>query len=148
MLNFLPKSEQDLLELMPDGEYDFLVRAAENYRNPNNGNQSIKLTVEVYDKNGKAKSIFCYLSPNFLILLKHFCDAVGLEYAYQAGTLSAEMCLSQSGRCKVIIKQPKEGTNYQPKNEIKDFIKGDKKPMIPPATDNSKDDGFDNDLPF
>jgi len=141
-LSFNPQSEVDILNLMPDGEYDFVVKSADNHRSMKTGNQSIKLTLSVYDKAGKENTVFCYLSPNYMFLLKHFCDATGLEGAYEAGNLSPELCFGKSGRCKIAIEEPAEGSNYLPKNTVKDFVKGAKSVTV----DNSE---FINDaIPF
>lgn len=137
MLSFAPLSDDDLLNLMPDGDYNFYVKDAQTHR-AQNGNVSIKLTVAVIDNKNMERLIPCYLSTNFMLLLKHFTDAVGIESAYQSGRLTPEMCLKQNGRCKIIREEPKEGTNYPPKNVIKDFIKrnaGQSKSVSPPDSD-------------
>ena len=85
-LNFNPQTEEQVLNLLPDGEYPFYVYDAENWIGKT-GKESIKLTLKVIDQNGAERSVFCYLSPNYLFLLKHFCDAVGLQEAYQKGNL-------------------------------------------------------------
>lgn len=144
-LNFSPQSEEEVLNLLPTGEYDFLVKNAEHYTAPSTGNQSIKLTLSVYDANGVEKTLTCFLTVKFMFLLKHFMDSVGLSEQYNAGNLSAEMCLNQSGRCKVIIEQPKDGSPYGPKNTIKDFIKKSDAVSLPAE---QKNDFIDDTIPF
>lgn len=122
MLNFSPQSETEILNLIPDGEYDFVVYESVKHLSKS-GNISIKLTLNVFDNNKQIHTIFCYLTSNFMFLLKHFCDSVGLEEAYSKGILSPEMCGGKRGRCKVIIEDAQEGTSYPPKNVIKDFLK-------------------------
>lgn len=144
MLNFAPQSEQELLNLIPDGEYNYLVKDAVHHRSKSSGNESIKMTLTVYDQHGREHTIYCYLTTNYMFLLKHFTDSCGLESAYENGSLSPEMCKNQVGRCKVIIEQPEEGTNYLPKNIIKDFCK--RQMSEPPKSElNSIDD---KDIPF
>lgn len=143
MLNFLPLEEEDLLNLLPDGTYDFLVKESVKHRAPS-GNLSIKLTLGIYDNKGAERIIFCYLSQNYMLLLKHFCDSVGLDSAYQSGALSPEICVNRSGKCKVITEHPEEGSTYQPKNVVKDFIKADNKINMVVT----KDDFVDSELPF
>jgi hypothetical protein len=140
-MDFTPQSEEDILNLLPDGEYEFLVKASEKHLSKS-GNLSTKLTLSVYDAQGRDHTTFCYLSPNFMFLLKHFCDATGLEDAYATGKVTPEMCLNRTGKCKVIIEQPAEGTNFLPKNVVKDFLK----PKF--ADKDSKPDFVDSDISF
>lgn len=140
MLQFTPKNEAELFDLLPEGIYSFKVMESALHVSQSSGNQSIKLVLDV-----KGHEIKCYLSVNYLFLLKHFCDATSLEDAYAQGTLSPDLCRAKTGLCKVIIEQPEEGTNYFPKNVIKDFIKSDSNIS---ETKQDIDPAFNDDLPF
>lgn len=144
MLQFTPETEEELLDLMPDGEYDFYVKESEKYVNQKNGNQSIKLTLGIINHRNIEKLLNCYLSVNYKLLLKHFCDATGLEEHYKKGTLSPEHCKNQSGKCKIIT-EIQEGTNYPPKNVIRDFVK-----RVPGAQNTAPpvNDFIDDTIPF
>jgi len=120
-LDFNPKDENELYDLLPEGVYPFKVLTAKPHTSQESGKKSIKLELAVKDK-----EITCYLTVGYLKLLKHFCDVAGLEDAYKSGGLNADMCRDKSGLCEVIIDQPKPGTKFFPKNAIGDFIKGDK----------------------
>ena len=144
-LSFNPLSEVDILNLLPEDEYDFVVKNADNHRSMKTGNQSIKLTLGVYDKAGRENTVFCYLSPNFMFLLKHFCDSVGLEESYEKGILNPAICVNRSGRCKILIEEPEVGTNYMPKNVVKDFIKSTKNATVKTE---EVDTFQDADIPF
>jgi hypothetical protein len=145
MLEFEPKSEQELLNLLSEGEYDFHVQSAENWVSHSSGNKSIKLTLYLYTPDGRQFVNYTYLSQNYLLLVKHFCEATDLEQYYNSGKLTPELCIGKKGRCKVIIKQPKEGTTYQPQNAIKDFIPRAKMETDKPEV---KSDFVDSDIPF
>jgi len=139
-LSFTPKNEDELFDLLPEGVYPFKVKSASPHTSQATGNQSIKLELDV-----KGKEVKCYLSANYLFLLKHFCDHTGLEDAYKAGKLDAGMCVGKAGHCKIIVEEPEPGTNYFPKNVVKDFFKPDASKQ---ASASPNDEGFDEDLPF
>ncbi len=145
MLQFPPKSEEEILALLPDGEYDYLVKNAAPHRSQA-GNESTKLLIAVYKPDGDSIDITVYLSPNYLLLIKHFCESNGLDQAYLSGKLDTMDCINRTGRCKVIIEQPKEGTNFLPKNVIKDFIKNSS--ATPPVAPVENNEFKDDDLPF
>jgi hypothetical protein len=143
-LEFDPLTEEQLFNLMPAGDYDFYVKGAEKHLSKS-GNMSIKLTLAVYDANGKEFTIPCYLTTKYMFLLKHFMDAVGLDREYNQGKLTPEICFNLSGRCRVEVEEPEEGSPFFPKNVIKDFLKGGAKavqsaPMSEP--------GLNDDIPF
>lgn len=144
MLQFQPKNENELFDLLPEGVYQFKVVEACPHTSQTTGNQSIKLVLDV-----GGKELKCYLSVNYLFLLKHFCDTVGLEEAYQQGILSADLCKNKHGLCKVVVEDPAPGTNYFPKNVVKDFLKSDSVPLTQVDQKAHVDDGFgDTDIPF
>jgi hypothetical protein len=146
MLNFDPfdpRDELQLFNLIPDGEYDFIVKDSSDHVSKSTGNQSIKLTCAVFDANGMQRIIDCYLSVNYKKLLAHFCSATGLEEECKKGTLNAAMCLERSGKCAIGTDMPEAGSKYDPKNVITDFCK---RTVVPAPV---KDDGFgDSDIPF
>lgn len=120
MLEFDPLSEEDCLMLLPEGEYPFLViDAAKNLSKA--GNLSIKVTLEIEHPPGQFTKIYDYLSTKLMYKLKHFCDAAGLQDAYQEGKLDPQMCLGRQGKCK--IKRDAGEGDYQPKNSVKDYCK-------------------------
>lgn len=144
MLSFAPLSEIELLNLMPDGTYDFLVKEANHHRSQTTGNESIKLTLAVYDNNGREHKVYCYLTPAYMKLLAHFCNATGLTQAYEAGSLSAAMCVNQAGKCIIGRDEPEFGSKYSPKNVIVDFLK--RESVDPPKS--VIDPHLNDDIPF
>ena len=134
-LLFAPQTEEELLDLMPDGEYEFYVKEANRHINPRNGNTSIKLNLGIIDHHGREKELVCYLSINYIFLLKHFCDATGLEEVYKTGKLDIGHCLKQSGKCVVGREEPAPGTRFRTKNVILDFVKRDAAFQAAPLTE-------------
>jgi len=142
---FDPTDEQALFGLLPDGEYDFLVKTANTHTNSRNGNQSIKLSVQVFAKDGSSKIVDCYLSANYKKLFAHFFRAVGLEEQCKRGAINPEMCVDKTGRCLIATDMPEEGSKYDPKNVIVDFVATGNKVA---TTTEKKDDFGDSDIPF
>ena len=142
-MRFNPLSEEEVLNLLPEGEYDFVVQAAED-KVSQKGNDMIKLTLGIWDKKGQEHTVFDYLAMMFKI--KHFADATGLESLYQSGGYDASDCLGKSGKCKVLQEEGKGA--FPPKNIVKDYIKSDGSHISIPAQ--NKEPSFDNenDIPF
>lgn len=136
-MEFTPLSEIDVLNLLPEGDYEFKIKDAVTHRNNANGNESIKLTLSIYDKHNIERNVFCYLTVKFMKLLKHFMDVTGLQDQYLSGHLTPSMCIGQSGFCKIGI-QEQEG--YQAKNFVKDFINTKAIPTNQVADPNFNDD--------
>lgn len=119
-MKFKPCTEEEALNLLPDGEYEFLVKKAED-KVSKNLNDMILLHISIWDKSGKEHFIKDYLMEAIAYKIKHFCEAVGLTAEYEAGEFDARHCENLTGKCKVIIEQQKD-TAYPPKNVIKDYI--------------------------
>lgn len=140
---FDPSDDTQLFDLMKEGEYDFLVKDAKAHINQKNGNQSIKLSVQVYNADGSSRIIDCYLSVNYKKLFAHFFSAVGLEDACKSGAITPEICINKSGRCLIGV-DAQEGSKFDPKNVILDFVKAS------PSQQRSQeiDPNFDDNIPF
>jgi hypothetical protein len=146
MFGFTPLSELECLNLMQPGEYDFSVEKAEPKVSKKTGKDMIMLTLRVYDNLGRERVVIDHLIDSLMYKVKHFCDSVGLEAEYAAGGFLPEICVGRSGKCKIIIDEPEEGSPYQPKNAVKDYIKRTASQI---AKEPVKDDGFgDKDIPF
>lgn len=120
-VKFSPKTDRELAEanLWPAGEYDFEIVGAEDTQSKKSGADMIKLTVCLFRGDAR-KNVFDYLMDAVAYKVKHFCDAVGLAAEYERGELTAEMCKGRVGRCMVKVgEQP----GYDPKNEIRDYVK-------------------------
>lgn len=156
-LAFNPLSEEEVLNLIEPGIYDFQVKEAADGTSKTSGNPRIALILTVWDKNGKERIVFDYLTVAMMYKIKHFCDATGLEKMYQAGTFSSKDCIGKSGKCKIRID---ESPGYPPKNAVADYVMTDKGAVkVPLANESSlgrrpefssktKDELTDDDIPF
>lgn len=122
MFNFQPLTEQECLNLLPDGEYSFLVKDAESTTSKRTGLPMMKLILDVYDHKGRAHSVTDYLIESLMYKVKHFCDSVGLEKEYSSGQFTPNDCINKSGMVKIIVDEPSD-PKYLPKNAVKDYIK-------------------------
>lgn len=119
---FDPSDDTQLFNLMKDGEYDFCVKHMQYYTSPKNGNQSLKTSIQVFDNDGSSKIIECYLTPNYKKLFAHFFSSVGCEDDCKTGAIMPDKYVNLTGRCVIGIDR-NEGTTFDPKNIIVDFVK-------------------------
>lgn len=152
-LQFPPKSENDLIDLLEVGEGDFTVVEAAEKLSKSNGTPMIELKLKVWDSKGQEGIIFDYLmltDSNFsLRKIRHFCYSCGLEKVYEQGTLSASNCLDRSGKLKIEFQQGKNG--YSDKNVVKDYITdntGEPKKINPKLATGAQEEKFDDEIPF
>lgn len=145
-LSFTPRSEQELksFDLLPAGEYDFEVLAAEHAVSKKTGAPMIKLKLGVYRENGSQQFVWDYLVGAMEAKLRHFCDTTGLLGKYQAGTLSPDDCTGRSGKVKIVVTKDKDG-RYPDRNEAKDYVCRPAKPIAPAAKNENE---TPDDIPF
>lgn len=150
-MRFQPKTEKEIAELslLPKGEYDYEVLAAEDTVSKS-GNEMIKAKVRIYaDENG-GPTLITYLMEAMPRQLRNFCAQNSLLREYEAGTLKAEDCIGKQGVAFVGIEIDKTGA-YPDKNAIKDFplkrggADGAARPSAPTAAAGGIDD---DDVPF
>lgn len=120
MLNFRPKTEEEVLGLMPNGNYDFVVSEAIASSSQSTGEPMITIVLSIIYE-GEEKKIKDFLLSSLLYKVKHFCESSGLEDKYNLGTLSAKDCVGKRGTAKVIISEDKTG-KYRPQNKIVDYV--------------------------
>lgn len=124
-MRFKPKSDQELAmaSLWPDGIYSFEVLKAVDTVSKSSGKDMLALTLKLFDGD-KTCLVNDYITEKVEFKLKHFCDATGLEKAYESGEVQAKDCLGKGGKVK--IKIGKAQGEYAAKNEVKDYVvKGD-----------------------
>lgn len=119
MLRFQPKTDDQLNSLMPDGNYQFRVVDAVDMEK--NGTHYIKLNLKVTDHLGGGRIIFPILHPSVEHIIKHFCDATGLQEKYQSGSLESSDCIGRTGLVKIYTKKDKTG-DFRDKNEVSDYV--------------------------
>jgi hypothetical protein len=124
-MRFTPRTEEEVSKnkLLFPGECDFEVRKAQAKTSKNN-NEMVELSLEVWDSKGGNSMVFDYLLDAMPHKLRHFCYAVGLGRAYEAGTVDAAQCEGKGGRL-IIRNVPGKG-EYPPKNEVADYVVADR----------------------
>ena len=146
-MKFAPKSEEEVSagNLLPKGEYDFEVAAADDATSKA-GNEMIKLTVKVFAPDGSYIIVFDYLLESVAYKLRHAALSCGLGAAYEAGNLAGQDFEGRAGRCKVKVDK-QEG--YADKNAITDYIVP-KASIVPIATQTLQTTAveIDDDIPF
>lgn len=96
-MKFNKQSEQEIKEsgLLADGEYKakfFDIQDKDENNNPlltRNGDEKMNATLIIFDEKERPRKIPCMLTPAFMKLFKHACDAVGLEDKYDAEEVTA-----------------------------------------------------------
>lgn len=159
------EAERSRKSLLEPGEYEFAVINAisamsntnPKYADPSKpSNPMIVLELTVWDKEGHEISIKDYLvsseKMNWKII--HFCESVGLMQEYETGKFNENYCKGKIGKLILGIQKGKikdDGTMFDDKNSVKDYIKEFVTPLkssilqpLKAANSNFKDD----DLPF
>lgn len=121
-MQFIPMTEEEinLLDLIEPGIYQFLVMAGEDVISKN-GNEMIKLTIKIWDKNGSERIVFDYLLTQIPHKIRHFCTTTDQLHKYEQGTLSDRDCKGKSGNLKLGIQKDKTG-QYKDKNVVIDYV--------------------------
>lgn len=119
-MKFIPKSEDDLVResLLEPGEYPFRVIDAVDATSKN-GNEMIKLKLEVFGKNGDTAHVFDYLLEKMAFKLRHFAESAGMLDKYERGEFSAMDCMEKQGYVSLDIEPASNG--YSAKNAVKDY---------------------------
>ena len=115
-----PKTEDQVQPcVLPAGEYDAFTRTAKD-KVSKSDNEMIELMLSVWDGQGNETMVFDYLLDAMPLKLRHFCIAAGIEEAYQAGELTAELCQEHNVRVKLKID---EGSSAWPRsNKVVDYL--------------------------
>lgn len=139
------------------GNYDFTVQEASEGIS-SGGNEMIKLTLHVFNRDGNKRTVFDYLlaTDSSQWKVRHFCDAVGLTKQYEAGELDVNDIVQRSGELSLRIKPAANG--YPAGNQVGDYIAGDpkeEKAPVRPAPARSRQPvgattgvDFDDEIPF
>lgn len=126
-MRFNPVSEEQAEKaargfLLKPGECEFEVRTAED-QTSSSGNPMIKLTLDVWDADGKQAVVFDYLLDAMPHKVRHFAYAVGMGHIYEEGDIPAEACVGKGGRLQIRTKQQR---GYEPKNDVADYVVTDR----------------------
>jgi hypothetical protein len=124
-MRLTPKTEQELNQLWPAGEYNFeILERAGNFETKDTtsqkGNEMIALAVKVINYQCDSIVVFDYLMESIAYKLRHAAAACGLLGQYETGELYANQFIGKTGR--LILKTEKDKTGQYPdKNAIKDY---------------------------
>jgi hypothetical protein len=145
-MRITPLSDKDLavMGLIPEGEYQFEIQHAEDTTSKS-GNDMIKLTLCVWDAEGRQHTVYDYLLEAMPKKLKHFARYLGLIAKYESGELLADDCIGKCGTLSLVIQEDKTG-KYQPKNSVADYV--EKKDFVCHQSDVKEADMFDDSIPF
>lgn len=134
-MKFQPMTEEDAaaVNLMAKGEYDAVVRAAEE-KTSQSGNQMFALQLTVYDGDAQ-KHVFDYLvfTDGGHAKIQRFCKSADIWETYQSGELTPDGLLQLNVRVKIGIEDGKDG--YPPKNKVVDYLPRNLPPKRSAAND-------------
>lgn len=148
-LQFEPKKEEELTDLLEKGEGNYEVIDATRKDSKSNGNPMIELKLKVWDKAGNQGFIYDYLmltaSKFSMRKIRHFCYSCGLENMYDSGKLNATDCIGKSGKLTIGFKEA-EGS-YHAKNTVADYTVSNGQ-AVSGSKDNVGTETFNDDIPF
>src|SRR6202012_1498265 len=96
-MQFTPLNDEEIKELglLADGDYKakifdaFDKDADNNQLLTKNGNEKIQLVCDVFDDKDRPRKVNAMITPAFIKLFKHCCDALNLEKEYSVGNVTA-----------------------------------------------------------
>lgn len=143
-MKFQPRTAEEIAvaNLLPEGEYDFTILDAENATSKS-GNEMIKIKLCVFS-NQKDVHIFDYLLASFERKFRRACECLGVLDLYNKGEIDAEDFKGRSGKCKIGIKKQDD---YDPKNEVKDYVV-DRSFKAPEEAPRATKDASGDNIPF
>lgn len=106
----------------PPGDYDFTVYEASEGFAQSSGNEQIKLTLHVFNRQGAHRTVFDYLSsaPKAQWKVRHAAETLGLVRQYETGEMSPKDMIGRPGRLKLRIK-PADGS-FAANNAVADYL--------------------------
>jgi len=124
-MRFDPKSEQEVANVLPNGEYNAEVFEAIE-ETSTAGNAMIRLSLRVYRNDSPHTWVFVndYLLPHVESMqfkLRHFCRSAGLLDIYESGNLEDYQCKGRNVRVRLRIE---ENNQYGNRNRVVDYIGG------------------------
>lgn len=136
-MRFEPKTEKELKEenLWPEGTYRFDIVAAEDWQSKQK-NDSIKLTINIYNEQMRLKTIYDYLTGNGYGQLKtlQLAKIGNLVDRYNAGEILPQELTGIQGEAKVYVKKS-NNPQYPDNNAIAAYIVKDNNITTEPVPD-------------
>ena len=150
-MNFIPLTETEIqtAHLIKPGTYDYVVTKSEEKISERTGKDYIKLTLKVWDSDGKEHTLFTGLA--FIKILKHFCDVNNMQEEYKSGNIPEHSFLLKNGGQVVVDIDPEKpnpkGGVFKAQNVVRDYVMSTKEPYVGlkplPGSKN-----YDSDIPF
>ena len=113
----------------------------------------IALTLQARHPDGYDARVWDYLVSvaAAVFKIKMFCDATGLEKAYESGRLTAEDCVGKRAKAKIMVEGGRDG--FGDRNSISEYLVDDGKPkgiatMPTPEPDVAPVPVTDSEIPF
>ena len=119
-MQFKPKRESELMNLLPKGEYDFEIMEAAD-KISKSGNEMIELRVAIWKDEDVVSRIFDHLMEKVAYKLRHCAEACGIIDLYETGNLKASDFEGRTGKCKLDVQKDTTG-QYLDKNVVKDYL--------------------------
>ncbi len=144
---YTPRSEEELMELAPEGEYDFIITASEEKNSANSGEPMAVITVKFYDENRKCHEIFDFLSYMSKMdwKIKHLCDSCGKIGKWASGVFNAEHNSLEGWKGIAKISIDRKGD--RPKNRVKDYITVKKDRIVSSTASTNQTPPVQNEVP-
>jgi len=139
MLNYQVMTEyeamQERYQLLKDGIYDAVISASEDKVSANSGNPMMKLTLQVFDENGKSHTVkdFLVFTKSMMWKVIHFAESAGVLKEYEEGKLCSDIVVQKRVTVKISTEEgqeiPKEmlkgkafGARFPDKNKVDDYV--------------------------
>lgn len=124
-MQFQPMTDKEIAEanlIKEDTECFAEVKESTDHVSKESGKESIKLKLNVWEGATNRGYIDAYLTPAFMKLFKHACQAMIGQERYESGNIQA---IDFDGKsCNVVIGIQKDTNGkYPDKNIVKDFKK-------------------------
>lgn len=120
-MKFTPKTEEQIASenIWSAGVYGFEITHAENAISKS-GNEMIKLTLRVFDAEGRERTMFDYLLESMAYKLRHAAEACGLLERYNVGELDGYDFMGKAGSLKLSVRANSQSRTKE--NSIQDYV--------------------------
>lgn len=98
--------EIEELNLIQDGKYQGIVIEASDEKKDKNGNDMIKLKLNITDMNDRIRTVNDSLLSAFPLKLKHFCDSTDMSEQYKKGEISTRECVGKKVIVSIVTSKP------------------------------------------
>jgi len=157
-MEFVPKTreqaeEESKFPVWNAGIYDFEVKQAVAQESKAK-NPMIKVTLSVFNDEGKTQVVFDYLMAAFPLKLIDACDCMGLSTEYQNGCLEPYHLEGKTGKLRLNIKpkstDKESGKEYPERNEVNGYVVGElsSRPSSTEGHPAFDDVPIDDDIPY